>query len=101
MKLSLLLSLAKSLSHFCLNVSEFIVCFTLGTYMFRGSEENKMKEFFDFHPTRNRVAKKKKKTSDKIYIMLSFYFIKSEILGRLWLPVGHLASLVSISIYLI
>jgi hypothetical protein len=28
----------------CLNISEFIVFFTLDTYMFRGSEENKMRK---------------------------------------------------------
>ena len=63
---------------FCRNISEFIVCFTLGTYMFRGSEGNTTKAFFDSQPTRSRAAKKKeKKKSDKMYnpVFLLFHQI--------------------------
>ena len=57
-KVKLIAFSGKVIESFCLNVAEFTICFTLGTYMFRASEENKMKEFFDFHPDRNKLAKK-------------------------------------------
>ena len=96
-KVKLIAFSGKVIESFCLNVAEFTICFTLGTYMFRASEENKMKEFFDFHPDRNKLAKK---GARYIYIMFSFYFVKSEALRRLWLSVWYLTVLASVMIYL-
>lgn len=84
---------------FCLNVSELIVQFTLGTYMFRGSEENKMKELSDSHPTRNRATPTPLLPKVARCILFSFYFIKFETSGRLWLLLGILL-LLSASLYL-
>ena len=94
-KVILIAFFGKVIESFCLNVAEFTICFTLGTYMFRASEENKMKEFFDFHPD----SWQKRGQDIYTYIMFSFYFIKSETLRRLWLSVWYLAVLASVLIY--
>lgn len=56
---------------FCPNVSELVVCFTLGTYVFRGSEEKEMKGLSDSHPTGNRAQKKVTRCISYFYFVLS------------------------------
>lgn len=85
---------------FCLNVSELIVCFTLGTYTFRGSEENKMKELSDSHPTRNRATPRAPaaKSSKMYLVFLLFHQIWN--LREIMALVGHFTALECLSLFL-
>lgn len=76
----------------CFNVSELTVCFTLGIYMFRGSEKNKMKDPFSFPPTRNRVAKKQWQDVYSVFLLFHQIWNLREIMATCW---------ASLSIYLL